>query len=185
MHAGPTEFTPSANDRIVRANDRGGFEQAAMEARPFVVARDGEYVLLANPVRGEGSDDAPNGSYVPGGNKERELQLGTTRVVAGPCAFPLWPGQSAEVRPAHKLGANHYLLVEVVGPIDERARYYRLVIESAGLSSAVIDAGDAPADLRPSAAGAELRLGQRIVIQGRHTQLFIPPTGIEIVPLYG
>ncbi len=182
MHAGPTEFTPSANDRIVRANDRGGFEQAAMEARPFVVARDGEYVLLANPVRGEGADDAPNGSYVPGGNKERELQLGTTRVVAGPCAFPLWPGQSAEVRPAHKLGANHYLLVEVVGPIDERARYYRLVIESAGLSSAVIDAGDAPADLRPSAAGAELRLGQRIVIQGRHPQLFIPPTGIEIVP---
>lgn len=184
-HVGPTEFTPSANDRIVRANDRGGFEAAAMEARPFAVARDGEYVLLSNPIRGESNDESPNGTYIPGGNKERELQLGTTKIVAGPCAFPLWPGQSAEVRPAHKLGANHYLLVEVVGPLDDKARYYRLVIESAGLSSAVIDAGDistASSDLRASAQVDELRLGQRIVIQGRHTQLFIPPTGIEMVP---
>jgi hypothetical protein len=175
-HVGPTEFTPSANDRIVRANERGGFEQAPMEARPFVVAKDGEYVVLSNPVLG---DDSSNGHFVPGGNKEKELSLGTTKMVPGPCAFPLWPGQSAEVRPAHKLGANHYLLVEVVGPLDEKARYYKLVLESAGLTSAVIDAGDA--DLRLTAAG-ELKLGQRIVIQGRHTQLFIPPTGIEIVP---
>src|SRR5262249_824771 len=50
-HVGPTEFTPSANDRIVRSNDRGGFEQAPMEARPFIMARDGEYVVLSNPVK--------------------------------------------------------------------------------------------------------------------------------------
>src|SRR5262249_22450481 len=95
-----------------------------------------------------------------------------------------------EVRPAHKLGANHYLLVEVVGPLDERARYYRLVIESAGLSSAVIDSGEAeptgpvggPSASEPGHPPVQLRLGQRIVIQGRHTQLFIPPSGIEIVP---
>ena len=191
LHVGPTEFTPSANDRIVRANERGGFEQAPMEARPFIVARDGEYVVLTNPMRGETNDEYPNGAYIPGGNKEKELLLGTTRIIPGPCAFPLWPGQSAEVRPAHKLGANHYLLVEVVGHIDERARYYKLVIDSAELSSAVIDSGeeDIPAPIvAESAAGtalavksAQLRLGQRIVIQGRHTQLFIPPSGIEIV----
>jgi hypothetical protein len=35
---------------------------------------------------------------------------------------------------------------------------------------------------RDDKARVELRLGQRIVIQGRHTQLFIPPSGIEIVP---
>jgi hypothetical protein len=68
-HVGPTEFTPSANDRIVRANDRGGFEAAPMEARPFVLARDGEYVLLSNPMKGDVVDDAQNGSWVPGGNK--------------------------------------------------------------------------------------------------------------------
>jgi len=187
-HVGPTEFTPSANDRIVRANNSGGFESAPMEARPFIVARDGEYVVLTNPIRGETSDDSPNGSWVPGGNKEKELSLGTTKIVPGPCAFNLWPGQSAEVRHAHKLGANHYLLVEVVGPIDEKARYYRLVIESAGLSSAVIDSEDSspgaavPTALPNNPAVAQLRLGQRIVIQGRHTQLFIPPSGIEIVP---
>jgi hypothetical protein len=191
-HVGPTEFTPSANDRIVRSNDRGGFEQAPMEARPFIMARDGEYVILSNPLRvaTEATDEAPNGQFVPGGNKERELYLGTKRMIPGPCAFPLWPGQSAETRPAHKLGANHYLLVEVVGPLDEKARYYRLVVDSAELSSAIIDSGEgdtgvthggAPAR-RDGQAPAQLRLGQRIVVQGRHTQLFIPPSGIEIVP---
>ncbi len=181
-HVGPTEFTPSANDRIVRANASGGYEQAPMEARPFVVARDGEYLLLLNPVRAESDAESPNGSWVPGGNKEKELMLGTTKVVPGPCAFPLWPGQSAEVRPAHKLGANHYLLVEVVGEVDEKARYYKLVLESAGLSSAVIDAGEGVAEPRVRGDAQPLRLGQRIVVQGRHTQLFIPPSGIEVVP---
>lgn len=190
MHVGPTEFTPSANDRIVRSNDRGGFEAAPMEARPFVMAKDGEYVVLSNPVREAALDDAAkNGAFIAGGNKEKELVSGTKRIIPGPCSFPLWPGQSAEVRPAHKLGANQYLLVEVVGEVDERAPYFRLVIESAGLSSAVIDQGD-EAESVPSAgprspgspAEGSLRLGQRIVIQGRHTQLFIPPSGIEIVP---
>ena len=197
-HIGPTEFTPSANDRIVRANDRGGYEQAAMEARPFVLARDGEYVLLANPCVPHASDaqagaDAANGAFVPGGNKERDLRLGTTKIIPGPCAFPLWPGQSAEVRPAHKLGANHYLLVEVVGPLDEGAPYYDLVMKSAGLSSVVIDAPEGGAngdrteqERSPEADGGpapnKLRIGQRIVVQGRHTSLFIPPTGIEVVP---
>ncbi|NJK32656.1 MAG: hypothetical protein HC927_09730 [Deltaproteobacteria bacterium] len=191
-HIGPTEFTPSANDRIVRANERGGYEQAPMEARPFVIARDGEYVLLHNPpVSRDADSSAPNGSFVPGGNKERDLWLGTTKIIPGPCAFPLWPGQSAEVRPAHKLGANQYLLVEVVGAIDEQAPYFDLVMKSAGLSSVVIDGVGDNGETQPGERSVEadtvgparkLRIGQRIVIQGRHTQLFIPPTGIEVVP---
>ena len=73
-HVGPTEFTPSANDRIVRANDRGGFEQPPqMEARPFIVVRDGEYVVLSNPIRNEGSEETPNGAYLPGGKSPMDL----------------------------------------------------------------------------------------------------------------
>ncbi|MEZ4473610.1 MAG: hypothetical protein R3F60_23035, partial [bacterium] len=183
-HVGPTEFTPSANDRIVKSNGRGGYEQARMEACPFVVARDGEYVLLQNPVTHKDEDGGSNGSYVPGGNKEKSLEMGTTRVIPGPCAFPLWPGQSAEVRNAHKLGANHYLLVEVVSDVDEQAPYYELVRRSAEQASVVIeaDAGDDEEDATPAAERRRLVIGQRIVIQGRHTQLFIPPTGIEVVP---
>src|SRR3954452_21895760 len=72
MHVGPTEFTPSAHDRIVRANSRGGFEQAPMEAHAFVVAKDGEYVVLENPVKDTGANDAAqNGSFIAGGNKEK------------------------------------------------------------------------------------------------------------------
>src|SRR5258706_8916584 len=72
MHGGPTEFTPSATDRIVRSNDRGGFEQAPMEARPFIVARDGEYVVLSNPViptsLASTDEFAKNGAFIAGGN---------------------------------------------------------------------------------------------------------------------
>ncbi|MBL9104315.1 MAG: hypothetical protein JNL82_25440 [Myxococcales bacterium] len=187
-HIGPTEFTPSANDRIVRSNGRGGYEPAPMEARPFVIARDGEYVLLENPVMVEPIDGGSNGAFVPGGNKEKELKLGTKKIIPGPCAFPLWPGQSSEVRPAHKLGANQYLLIEVVGTIDETAPYYKLVIDSAKMSSVVIDAGEGGSEggeKKPEVGGGKvgpLRVGQRIVIQGRHTQIFIPPSGIEVVP---
>jgi major vault protein len=189
-HIGPTEFTPSANDRIVRSNGRGGYEPAPMEARPFVIARDGEYVLLENPVMVEPVDGGSNGGFVPGGNKEKELRLGTKKIIPGPCAFPMWPGQSAEVRPAHKLGANQYLLVEVVGAVDESAPYYKLVIDSAKQHSVVIDAAEGEgepaqgAGPRPESTGkaAPLRVGQRIVIQGRHTQFFIPPSGIDVVP---
>src|SRR5262245_55395730 len=162
MHVGPTEFTPSANDRIVRANGRGGFEQAAMEARPFVVARDGEYVVLENPVRDSGLDDsAKNGAFIAGGNKEKELVSGTKRIIPGPCSFPLWPGQSAEVRPAHKLGANQYLLVEVVGPVDEDAPYAQLTIDSAGLGGAVIEGVDEIG--RASCRGRGDRLGRGVL----------------------
>lgn len=182
-HVGPTEFTPSANDRIVRANGRGGYEQARMEARPFIMARDGEYVLLSNPVELVNAEDGRNGAYVPGGNKEKSLAMGTTRVIPGPCAFPLWPGQNAEVRPAHTLGANHYLLVEVIADVDDKAPYYDLVMRSAEQSSVVIENEDGVEEIEasPTVERGRLRLGQRIVIQGRHTQLFIPPTGIEVV----
>ncbi len=188
-HVGPTEFTPSANDRIVRANNRGGFEQAQMEARPFVLARDGEYVIITNPVTDIPDGKHLNGNWVPGGNKEKSLRLGTTMVIPGPCAFPMWPGQTAEVRQAHKLSANHYLIVEVVSEVDETARYYDLVRRSAELSSVVIDITDAArddSDDEPEATEGSgkrsLRIGRRIVIQGRHTEVFIPPSGIEVVP---
>src|SRR5690606_34926889 len=45
----------------------------------------GEYVLLHNPCVPHASDagaDTANGSWVPGGNKERDLQLGTTKKFA-------------------------------------------------------------------------------------------------------
>ncbi|MGF1468855.1 MAG: hypothetical protein ACFCGT_22245 [Sandaracinaceae bacterium] len=189
-HVGPTEFTPSANDRIVRLPEGGNVETAPMEARPFPVAKDGEYIVLSNPVRESAAPASPNGSFVPGGNKEKDLDLGTKRIIPGPAAFPLWPGQSAVVRPAHKLSATEYLLLEVIGPVDEGAPFFQTVLRAAELDQAVIDAGDEPPDPggpTPSTGGGgearrRLEVGQRIVIQGRHTQFFIPPTGIEVVP---
>lgn len=184
-HIGPTEFTPSANDRAVIQTRSGAYEQPpATAAQPYVMARDGEYMVLRNPL--EGAKDGSNGTFVPGANKEKELRLGSTKMIPGPCGFPLWPGQSVEVRHAHKLDANEYLLVEVVGELDERAPYARVVREAAGLSSAVIDSGEGEIEGETAEKGAStsLKIGQRIVIHGRHTHLFIPPSGIEVVPTY-
>ena len=160
-----------------------------MEARPFILARDGEYAIITSPVVDVPDEEHPNGNWVPGGNKEKSLRLGTTRVIPGPCAFPMWPGQTVEVRQAHKLSANHYLIVEVVAAVDESAPYYELVKRSAELSSVVIDISDTESDAEhdealeaSSATPRTLRIGRRIVIQGRHTEFFIPPSGIEVVP---
>ena len=187
-HVGPTEFTPSANDRIVRANATGGFEQAPMEARPFVVARDGEYRAPVEP-----RERRRHGGRAKNGSCHRRRQQGEgARSSVRRRSFLVrarsrsGPASRAEVRPAHKLGANQYLLVEVVGEVDEKRAPTTARDRVGGPLVRVIDQCDDDAahatEAAPRGDGQPLRLGQRIVIQGRHTQLFIPPSGIEIVP---
>jgi major vault protein len=167
-HIGPTEFTPSANDRIVRANGRGGFEPAPMEARPSSSPATASTSCSRTRSRSSRSTAASNGGFVPGGNKEKELKLGTKKIIPGPCAFPLWPGQSAEVRPAHKLGANQYLLSRSSAPIDESAPYFKLVIDSAKLSSVVIDADDGARTAAAPPASPSRRQGRAAARRPAH-----------------
>ena len=53
-------------------------------------------------------------------------------MIPGPCSYYLRPGQRAEVRDAHELASNQYLVVKVYGDVDKRAPFYEVTARSAG-----------------------------------------------------
>ena len=69
-----------------------------------------------------------------------------------------------------------------MGPVDPTAPFYDVTAKSAAITRATAEKlTDGPA---PSAeSGAQpLQRGQLIVIRGIDTQLYIPPSGVDIVP---
>jgi len=183
LHVGPTQFQPSAADRIVIDDGKGGFMDApTAQPRRMVEVSDGQYAVIFNPI--DDPQGKPNGPFKEGKNTTAKLRNGTKSMVPGPCAFYLRPGQRCEVRDAHRLEANEYVVVEVQGAVDTGSPYYDATAKAAKIKTA-IDAekesvavdGDSPP---PSAE--TLRLGQRIVITGLATNFYIPPSGVDLVP---
>ena len=180
LHVGPTQFQPSAADRIVIDDGKGGFQDAPTATpRKMVEVADGQYAVIFNPVaefHGE-----PNGPFKEGKNTTVPLQNGTKAMVPGPCAFYLRPGQRCEVRDAHRLEANEYVVVEVQGRVDTESAYYGVTAKAAKITTA-IDAERDSGAMDDAPPVEHLRLGQRIVITGLATNFYIPPSGIDVVP---
>ena len=140
-------------------------------------------VVLENPVRElHRGFLGKNACPIAGGNKESDVPGHQARIIPDRAPGLAAARQSARVRLAHKPG-EPYPLVEVVGEV--RVLLLPLVIESAAVERRQsIRAGPGSDKLvdRTPQSEPSLRLGsQRIVIQGRHTQFFIP-SGIEVVP---
>ncbi|MBI3273108.1 MAG: hypothetical protein HYZ53_29230 [Planctomycetes bacterium] len=184
LHVGPTMVSPTAADRVVVDDGEGGFrEDVTGKPQSMVELGDNQYAVLYNPLLE--SDGGPNGKFRPGRNESRPLRNGTRSMIPGPCCFYLRPGQRVEVRDAHKLASNQYLLVEVYGPVDTTAPYYEVTARSATITRSTAErlaeggpAGASPAPPKP----VDLNRGQLIVIRGLDTQFYIPPTGVDIVP---
>jgi hypothetical protein len=177
LHVGPTMVSPTAADRVVVDDGEGGFrEDPTGRPQMMVEVGDNQYAVLFNPlVENEG---APNGKFRPGRNESRPVKNGTRAMIPGPTSFWLRPGQRVEVRDAHELASDQYLVVKVYGEIDKTAPYYDITARSASITRATAD-DDA---IAAAPAPTELRRGQLIVIRGLDTQLYIPPTGLDIVP---
>lgn len=182
LHVGPTMVSPTAADRIVRDDGRGGFKDLpapwdSNTPQKMVEVGDGQYAVLFNPLAE--ADGGPNGKFKQGRNEGRPLRNGTRAMIPGPCSFYLRPGQRCEVRDAHALGADQYILVKVYGPVDKNAPYYDVTARSASIKKA----SDKPLGGEPPAAQAEpLTQGQLVVIRGIDTQFYIPPTGVDVEP---
>ena len=76
-------------------------------------------------------------------------------------------------------------MVKVYGEVDKTAPFYEVTAKSAAITRATAEnVGDdqpsttLPAEMPP----VELKRGQLIVIRGLDTQLYIPPSGVDIVP---
>ncbi|MCS6898513.1 MAG: hypothetical protein RMJ98_02150 [Myxococcales bacterium] len=182
LHVGPTMVSPTAADRVVCDDGNGGFrEDTSGQPQRMIELSDSQYAVLHNPLLER--EDGPNGRFRPGRNESKALRNGTRAMIPGPCSFYLRPGQRVEVRDAHELASNQYLVVKVYGEVDKGAPYYEITAKSAAITTATAEDITAP-NTRSLAtvAPVELSRGQLIVIRGLDTQFYIPPTGVDVVP---
>jgi multidrug efflux pump subunit AcrA (membrane-fusion protein) len=182
LHVGPTMVSPTAADRVVVDDGEGGFRED-LSGRPqqMVELSDSQYAVLFNPLAD--NDGGPNGKFRAGRNESRPVRNGTRAMIPGPCSFYLRPGQRADVRDAHELASNQYLVVKVYGEVDTTAPYFQVTARSATITRATAESPIAPGSTSPDATpDVVLKRGQLIVIRGLDTQFFIPPTGVDIVP---
>src|SRR5262245_36213980 len=182
LHVGPTMVSPTAADRVVIDDGVNGFrEDTTGKPQMMVELGENQYAVLFNPLL-EG-DGGPNGRFRPGRNESRPVKNGTRAMIPGPCSFYLRPGQRADVRDAHELASNQYLVVKVYGDVDKTAPYYEVTARSAGITRATAENVDEqPATALADLPQVALKRGQLIVIRGLDTQFYIPPTGVDIVP---
>ena len=165
-YAGPLTITISAQDSLVRFdNDSKKFKivNNPNEAKQlFVSPPENWYAILKNP--------APNDIFPERGkaSSSPDLDIGRKVNIRGPVSFPLFPGQMAKVIRGHALRTNQYLL----------ARVYEA------------DAANANRGKVYDAEGKEIENtdtnyvnGQILVIKGTEISFYIPPTGIEVIPL--
>ncbi|MDX9720190.1 MAG: hypothetical protein RBU37_05555 [Myxococcota bacterium] len=184
LHVGPTMVSPTAADRIVVSDGQGGFIEASIwQPQRMVELSDGQYAVLYNPLLDRRPEEGPNGNFKAARNESRPLANGTRSMIPGPCSFYLRPGQEVEIRDAHELASNQYLVVKCYGEVDKDAPYYRVTALSAGITTATAEEVHGDAQLALSAREErELQRGQLIVIRGLDTQFYIPPTGVDVVP---
>lgn len=182
LHVGPTMVSPTAADRVVIDDGLGGFrEDNTGKPQSMVELGDNQYAVLFNPLLE--ADSGPNGRFKNGRNESRPLRNGTRSMIPGPCSFYLRPGQRADVRDAHELASNQYLVVKVYGEVDQNAPYYEVTARSATITKATAEAlNENPEQAHAPRDPASLKRGQLIVIRGLDTQFYIPPTGVDIVP---
>ncbi|HQY64493.1 MAG TPA: hypothetical protein PK141_24005 [Polyangiaceae bacterium] len=180
LHVGPTMVSPTAADRVVIDDGDGGLrEDVSGKPQKIIELGDNQYAMLFNPL--VDTEAAPNGKFRPGRNEPRPLRTGTRSMIPGPCSFYLRPGQRADVRDAHELASNQYLVVKVYGEVDKAAPYYEVTARSAGITRATAGMLVAERD-DGDLEHVVLRRGQLIVIRGLDTQFYIPPSGVDIVP---
>ena len=170
-HVGPLTMTISAQEALVTFNSRTKrFEETAnFEAarQLFVSAPEGWYVVLKNPTE--------DGVYPEAGkanNSPASIKIGTKVNIPGPVSFALYPGQMAKTVRGHKLRSNQYLL----------ARVYDAEAANKSIKDAtIIDAEGKEAKEKVT----NYFVGQLLVIKGTEVSFYIPPTGIEVIPVGG
>ena len=170
-HVGPLTMTISAQEALVTFNERSKkFEETSnfeVAKQLFVSAPEGWYVVLKNPTT-DGVHPEPGKAN----NSPATIKIGTKVNIPGPVSFALYPGQMAKTVRGHKLRSNQYLL----------ARVYDAEAANQSIKSAtIIDAEGKEA----TAKAEDYFVGQLLVIKGTEVSFYMPPTGIEVIPVGG
>ena len=169
-HTGPIITSISGQESLVvfdsktkRFTETQDFEAAR---QLFVSAPEGWYIELKNP--------APDNKHPEpaAANSSPELQIGRKINIPGPSSFSLFPGQMARVIRGHRLRSNQYLLARV---------YDADAAKKFSSSGTVVDAQGNTV----TAKAEDYFVGQLLVIKGTEVSFYVPPTGIEVLPVEG
>ena len=165
-HVGPTKTSLSQSDELVRFDPKSkkflpcGYNEAISL---FASAPENWYLVLKNPTKSGRRPTAGTSNNLP-----EDIEVGRKINIPGPVSFALYPGQMAKVVKGHALRTNQYLL----------ARVYDAASASAE-GGQVIDAdGNVVIPEKKDYVN-----GQILVIKGTDISFYIPPTGIEVIPL--
>lgn len=162
---GSYKMSLSTSDSLVIFNEKTKqFEEAGFDKAitTFITAPENWYIKLKNPAQ---EDKHPT----PGtANPLPDLQTGKKVNIKGNVSFALYPGQMAKVIQGHRLHSNQYLLArvydaDVLGQIE------------------ILDENGKPTGEKKN----QYTIGQLLVIKGTEVQFYIPPTGIEVIPVGG
>lgn len=170
-YTGPISVTISAQESLVvfnsktkRFEETQDFEKAR---QLFTSAPEGWYVVLKNPEKDGGHPESGKAS------NSAELNIGRKVNIAGPCSFSLYPGQMTKVVRGHRLRSNQYLL----------ARVYDADAAREGMKAATII--DTEGKEVTDKTENQYFAGQLLVIKGTEISFYMPPTGIEVIPVGG
>lgn len=170
-HVGPLTMTISQQEALVTFNAKSKkFEETQDFERAkqlFVSAPEGWYVILKNPTTDNQYPETGKANTSPS-----TIKIGTKVNIPGPISFALYPGQMAKVVRGHRLRSNQYLLARVY---DSQAAMKNIA------NATVVDAEGKEVVQKTE----EYFMGQLLVIKGTEVSFYVPPTGIEVIPVGG
>lgn len=154
-YTGPTTMTISAQETLVY------FNEATKEFKETTEFNKAKQLFISIPENWYAvlKNPAPNNEHPELGKASAApiLEVGQKINVMGPSSFALYPGQMAKIIQGHRLRTNQYLLARVY---DSKA-----------------------ANLTNTKENEQYYSGQILVIKGTEEPFYIPPTGIEIIPI--
>ena len=169
-YTGPITMTISAQEALVVFNPRTKqFEETrdfGKAKQLFKSAPEGWYIVLKNPAKENSHPEVAKAVNSP------ELAIGKKINVPGPCSFSLYPGQMAKVVRGHRLRSNQYLLARV---------YDADAANENSANATIVDAEGKEAAQKSE----KYYVGQLLVIKGTEVSFYMPPTGIEVIPVGG
>ena len=169
-YTGPITMTISAQESLVVFNEKTKqFEETQdfnKAKQLFVSAPEGWYVVLKNPAADNVHPDLGKAVI------SSDLSIGRKINIAGPCSFSLFPGQMAKTVQGHRLRSNQYLLASVYdADAAEASRGTATIINTEGKEV--------------KNKSEKYFVGQLLVIKGTEISFYMPPTGIEVLPVDG
>lgn len=162
---GSYKMSLSTSDALVVFNERTKrFEEASFSEAitTFVSAPENWYVTLKNPAMDDRHPTPGTANALP------DLQIGKKINIRGNVSFALYPGQMAKAIQGHRLHSNQYLLARV---------YDADALEK--INEVDEDGKDTGRTIN------KYTIGQLLVIKGTEVPFYIPPTGIEVIPVSG